>query len=229
MKFKTTSNLSGTVPLAEYVNDNKIYYRHAIQPEIYSGSDLVVSLVDDEQNVILLSASCTISKSPIKRKKIKEQLIKSCMKFQYMECPRKEKNSPCLQTGLFDIPANNEEDEDDIEEDDLEEDDIEEEEYKQDLDFGGVDYDLDYIENTKIYRISRITDRARNHEKIKTSTENRRCIYISVELPRRQSKRSRLFRINEYGDLVIIVDDRNMEYVFGSVIKKLVERIRCVL
>ncbi|CAB4404858.1 unnamed protein product [Rhizophagus irregularis] len=309
MKFKTTSNLSGTVPLAKYVND-KTYYRHAIQPEIHSGSDLVLSLMDDEQNVILLSASCTVSVRPIKKKKIEKQLIKSCMKCQYMECPREKKNkknSPCLQTGLGDIPTNDEEDEDDsvddieeydieeddieeddieennleeddledlkeddieeddikednikeddieeddieeddleednieeddieeddleeddLEEDDLEEDDLEEEEYKQDLDFGGVDYDLDYTENTKKYRVSRISEYARNHEKIKTSTENRRHIYISVELPCRQSKRPRLFRINEYGDLVIIVDNRNMEYVFGSGIKKLVERI----
>ncbi|CAB4392724.1 unnamed protein product [Rhizophagus irregularis] len=94
MKFKTTTNLSGTVPLAKYVND-KTYYRHAIQPEIYSGSDLVLSLVDDEQNVILLSASCTVSVRPIGREKIEKQLTKSC---------------------LGDIPANNEEDEVDTEE-----------------------------------------------------------------------------------------------------------------
>ncbi|CAB4431593.1 unnamed protein product [Rhizophagus irregularis] len=261
MKFKTTSNLSGTVPLAKYVND-KIYYRHAIQPEIYSGSDLVVYLVDDEQNMILLSASCTVSVSPIKREKIKEQLIKSCMKNQYMERPGEKKNLPCLKAGLGNIPKNNEKDEDDIEmddlegsdievgdleegdleEDDLEEDDLEmdveeddleeddlddleKEKYKQDLDFNGVDYDLDYTENTKKYQISQVSKRARNHKKIKTSTKNRRHIYVSVELPHRQSKRSRLFRINEYGDLVIIVDDRNMEYVFGPVIKKLLERI----
>ncbi|GBB97806.1 hypothetical protein RclHR1_30730001 [Rhizophagus clarus] len=244
MIFKTTSNLSGTVPLAKYVND-KIYYRHAIQPEIYAGSDLVLSLADEDQNVILLSACCTVSGSPIKRKKIKDQLIKSCMKFQYMECPRKRKNLPCIQIGLDDIPANHEEEEDDMEEDDMEEDDLEEddmeeddleeddleeddlekEKYKQDLDFGGEDYDLDYTENTKKYRISRIPRRARNHKKIETSTKNRRHIYVSLELPHRQGKRPRLFRINEYGDLVIIVDDRNMEHVFGPVIKKLVKRI----
>jgi hypothetical protein len=271
MKFTTATNLSEAVPLAKYVNDDNYRYC-AIQPEIYSGSDLVVSLVDDERNVILLSASCTVSGSPIKKKKVKEQLIKSCMKFQYMELPKKRKrrkNSetefpshkkhPCLQIGLGDIPVNNKEDEDDLEEDDLEEgdledddleegdledddleegdledddleeDDLKEEKYRQDLDFDGVDYDLDYTKNTKNYRISNIPERAKNHEEIKTSTKNRRHIYVSVELPHRQSKkRSRLFRINEYGDLVIIVDDRNMEYVFGSAIKKLVERIRCV-
>ncbi|PKK76875.1 hypothetical protein RhiirC2_771997 [Rhizophagus irregularis] len=45
-----------TVPLAKYIND-KTYRYYAIQPEIYSRSDLVVSLMNDEQNVILLSAS----------------------------------------------------------------------------------------------------------------------------------------------------------------------------
>jgi hypothetical protein len=249
MKFAACSNLSGTVPLVKYVND-KTYRYCAIQPEIYSGSDLVVSLVDDRRNVIHLSASCTVSGSPIKRKKIKEQLIKSCMKFQYMEFSKKRKNSetlesssykksPRLQTGLGKIPTANEEDyleedEDDLEEeeDDVEEekeedeDEAEEEEYGQDLDLSGVDYDLDYTKNTKNYWISHISERAENHEKIKTLTENRRHIYVSVELPRRQSKRSQLFRINEYGDLVIIVDDRKMEHVFGPVINKLMESLR---
>src|SRR4051794_7115909 len=113
-----------------------------------------------EQNVILLSASCTISGSPIKRDKVKKQLIKSCMKFQYMEIPRKRKKSetvefssykkqPFLQIGLGEIPAANEEDEeeddsedddsedddsedDDSEDDDSEDDDLEKEEYGQD-------------------------------------------------------------------------------------------------
>jgi len=241
MKFVTISNLSGVVPIAEYVDD-KTYRYFAIQPEIYSGSDLVVSLVDDEQNVILLSASCTVSGSAIKRDKVKKQLIKSCMKFQYMECPRKRKKSETasckkqqrLQTGLGKIPDDTTVDEEnDLEEEEEEEEEEEDEEEDededgQDLDFGDVDYDLNYTENIKNYKISRISERAENHEKIKTSSEKRHIIYVSVELPHRQSKkRPRLFRINEYGDLVIIVDDRNMEYVFGPVIKKLVERIRC--
>ncbi|CAG8696520.1 4413_t:CDS:2, partial [Acaulospora morrowiae] len=46
------------------------------------------------------------------------------------------------------------------------------------------------------------------------------------EIPHRSSKRSELFRFNKYGDLVIIVDDRNMEHVFGSTIKKLAENLR---
>ncbi|CAG8640318.1 11576_t:CDS:2, partial [Funneliformis caledonium] len=174
MKFITTSNLSGSVPIAKYVND-MTYCSYAIQPDIYSGSDV--------------------------RSKVKEQLIKSCMRFQIMECPRKRKNDvefsykepKRLQIGLSsssilpnDFTSN-------------EEDNLEREEYDQDLNYDDLDYDLNYAENTKNYRISR--------------------------LPHRAIKRSELFRFNEYGDLVIIVDDRNMEYVFGPAIKKLVERI----
>ena len=62
------------------------------------------------------------------------------------------------------------------------------------------------------------------YEKIKN--DKGKNIYVSVELPYRKGERSELFRLNEYGDLVIIVDDRNMEHVFGSSIKKLVENLR---
>ncbi|CAB4410810.1 unnamed protein product [Rhizophagus irregularis] len=196
MRFVTISNLSNAIPLARYVSD-ETYCRRAIQPEPCSGSDLVVSLVDNEQNILLLSASCTVSGKPIERNKVEKQLAKSCFNFQYMEVPRKRKNSEPmefssyrkqlrLQIGIGKIPAANEEDdleEDDLEEGDLGEGDLEEKEYEQDLDF-------------------------------------------DVELPRRRSKRSKLFRINEYGDLVIIVDDRNMEHVFGPVIKNLMETLR---
>uniref|UniRef100_U9U1L3 Crinkler effector protein N-terminal domain-containing protein n=1 Tax=Rhizophagus irregularis (strain DAOM 181602 / DAOM 197198 / MUCL 43194) TaxID=747089 RepID=U9U1L3_RHIID len=141
-------------------------------------------------------------------------------------CRRAIQLEPCSGSDLkLVIPAANEEDDledDDLEEDDLGEGDLEEEEYGQDLDFDGVDYDLNYTENTKNYRVS---DK-KNHEAIKNSTKNRKHIYISVELPRRRSKRLKLFRINEYGDLVIIVDDRNMEHVFGPVIKNLMETLR---
>ncbi|GBC02880.1 hypothetical protein RclHR1_04880005 [Rhizophagus clarus] len=64
------------------------------------------------------------------------------------------------------------------------------------------------------------------HEKIKTLRDNKKHIYVSVELPHRRSERPELFRINDYGDLVIIIDDRNMEHVFGSSIKKLMENLR---
>ena len=90
MEFVTTSNLSGSVPIVEYVND-MTYYSYAIQPDIYSGSDVVISLADNKYNVVLLSASCTISSSPVGRSKVKKQLIKSCMRFQYMEYPKKNK------------------------------------------------------------------------------------------------------------------------------------------
>ena len=49
-----------------------------------------------------------------------------------------------------------------------------------------------------------------------------------IKAGNKAGKRSELFRLNEYGDLVIIVDDRNVEHVFGSDINRLMERIRCV-
>ncbi|CAG8633928.1 12355_t:CDS:2, partial [Acaulospora colombiana] len=200
MKFVTISNLSKAVPIAKYVEDETYSY-YAIQPDTYSGSDLVISLVDDKQNIVLLSASCTVSGSPIKRDKIKKQLIKSCLDVIPDDTTAKENDS--------------EEDEGDLEEED----------YGQYLNFDDVDYDLDYTKNIEKYRISNVSERAENHEKIKTSTENRKHIYVSVELPHRRSKRPELFRFNEYGDLVIIVDDRNMEHIFGPVIKELVDSL----
>ncbi|PKY38074.1 hypothetical protein RhiirA4_536974 [Rhizophagus irregularis] len=233
MKFVTTSNLSGCIPIVKYVND-KIYYSYAIQPDIYSGSDVVISLADDNYNVVLLSVSCTVSSNPITTKKVMEQLMKACLRHQYMECPKKWKKDEefsyrepnCLQIGLgnknlsYDSTAN--------EEDNLERKKKEKkkekmkEKMKREKD---LNYDLNYTENIKKYRISRNSEHAYYHEQIKTSTENQRNIYISVELPHRNGERPELFRFNEYGDLVIVVDDRNMEYVFGPVIKKLVERI----
>jgi hypothetical protein len=230
MRFMTISNLSGSVPIAEYI-DNTTYYRsYGIQPDRFSGSDVVVSFADDEQNVVLLSASCTVSGEPIKRSKIKEQVFKSCMKFQYMINTKKRnrdedhdeqfswKKKEFLETGLGKIPDNKEDNSEKKEK----------EEYDQDSNHDDLNYDLKYIENTKDYRVSRIPKYANNHQKIKSSTENRKHIYVSVELPHRASERPELFRFNEYGDLVIIVDNRNMEYVFGPAIKTLVERIRCV-
>ncbi|CAB4410650.1 unnamed protein product [Rhizophagus irregularis] len=228
MKFVTTSNLSGCIPIVKYVND-KIYYSYAIQPDIYSGSDVVISLADDNYNVVLLSASCTVSSNPIKTDKVMEQLMKSCLRFQYMECPRKRKKDDeefsfrkpkRLQIGLgnnnlpYGFTAN--------EEGNLErrEKERKKEKKKEKKD---SNYDLNYIENTKNYRISRVPDHANYHKQIKNSIENQRHICISVELPYREGKSPELFRFNEYGDLVIVVDDRNMEYVFGPVINKLMK------
>ncbi|CAG8594865.1 7108_t:CDS:2, partial [Acaulospora morrowiae] len=234
MKFVTISNLSRAIPIAKYVED-KIYYYYAIQPDTYTGSDLVISLVNDKQNVVLLSASCTVSGSPIERDKVKRQLIKSCLKFQYMKYPRRKnsetvefspwKKRTRLQTGLGVIPDDTTANDNDSEKDEA---DLEEEEYGQDLNFDDVDYNLNYTKNVKKYQISKVSERAKNNEKIKTSTENQKHIYVSVELPHRRSKRPELFRFNEYGDLVIIVDDRNMEHVFGPSIKELVDSLRFV-
>ncbi|CAG8703464.1 12322_t:CDS:2, partial [Racocetra fulgida] len=221
MKFMTISNLSRGVPVEKYVSNMTYYCPYAIQPDRFSGSDVVISFMDDDQNVLLLSASCTVSGEPIKRSKIKDQVFKSCMKFQYMENTRiiRRKNSQiddhdefswkepeCLRIGIGQsLPANKEDNSKE-----------KVEEYDQDFNHNDLDYDLDYTKIIKDYRISKVSERAKNHEKIKISTENQRHIYVSVELPHRAGKRSELFRFNEYGDLVIIVDDRNMEYVFGS-------------
>ncbi|CAI2184958.1 17720_t:CDS:2 [Funneliformis geosporum] len=228
MMVMTISNLSGGVPIVEYVENTTHYRSYAIQPDRFSGLDVVISFADDEQNVVLLSASCTISGEPINRGKIKEQVFKSCMKFQYMENPKKKnsqiedqkeefswKEPEHLQIGFGDFLPSNEEVNSEEEEVD----------YDQDLNYDDLDYDLDYTKNTKNYRISKVSERIKNHERIKSSTENRKHIYVLVELPHRAGKRSKLFRFNKYGDLVIIVDDRNMESVFGPVIKKLMEKI----
>ncbi len=228
MRFTTISNLSGGVPIVEYVKNTTYYGSYAIQPDRFSGSDAVISLVDDNQDVILLSASCTISGEPVKRSKIKEQVFKSCMNFQYMVSKRKRKNSQIkdqeeefswrepeqLQIGFGNFLAPYKEVKS-------------EEKEEEDLNYD-VDFDLDYTKTMGDYRISKVSKHAKNHEEIKSSTVGKKHIYVSVELPHRASKRSKLFRFNEYGDLVIIVDDRNMECVFGPVIKKLMEKIRYV-
>ncbi|CAB4410823.1 unnamed protein product [Rhizophagus irregularis] len=194
MKFITTSNLSDSVRITQYVDNIMTYSSYAIQPEQRSGSDAVFTLMDDKQDVVLLSVGCTVSSSvSIKKKKVEDQLIKSCLRFQYIECPTDRKKKPkCLKIGLTaDFPK------DDIA-DDLEGE--EEEEYGQEEEEEyGQDQKLDYI----------------------------------VELPHRAGKRSgkrsgkraELFRLNEYGDLVIIVDDRNIKHVFGETIERLVENL----
>jgi hypothetical protein len=225
MKFTTISNLSGGVPIVEYVKNSTYYDSYAIQPDRFSGSDVVISLVDDNQDVILLSASCTISGKPVKRSKVKEQVFKSCMNFQYMVSKRKKENSQIkdqdkefswreseqLQIGFgnFLVPYKEVKSE---------------KKKKEDFNYD-EDFDLDYTKTMEDYQISKVSKHAKNHEEIKSSTVGKKHIYVSVELPLRAGKRSKLFRFNEYGDLVIIVDDRNMECVFGPVIKKLMEKI----
>ncbi|PKC06116.1 hypothetical protein RhiirA5_378083 [Rhizophagus irregularis] len=128
-----------------------------------------------------------------------------------MECSKKRKNLLGKSNDLpYDSTAN--------EGDNLERE-KEKKKGKKDL-----NYDLNYTKNTKNYRISKVPERANYHEQIKTSTENRRHIYVLVELPHRKDERPELFRFNEYGDLVIVVNDRNMEYIFGPAIKKLVRQ-----
>jgi hypothetical protein len=225
MKFITTSNLSDSVHITQYVKDIVTYSSYAIQPEFRSGADVVLSLVDedDKQNVVLLSAGCTVSSSgSITKKKVKDQLIKSCLRFQYIEFPKDtpKKKPKRLKISL---DANLPKDDTANEEDNLEGE--EDEEYGQDLNYVGLNHDLDYTKNTKGYKISDVS----NHNQINTFIRGRKHIYISVELPHRaESKRSELFRLNAYGDLVIIVDDRNVKHVFGEEIVRLMENLRCV-
>src|SRR5437763_15569570 len=107
------------------------------------------------------------------------------MRFQYIESTRKKKNDEefsykepkRFQIGLSssDVLPN---DATTNEEGNLEREEKEKKKKKKDL-----NYDLNYAENTKDYRISKISERAKYHEQIKTSTENRKHIYVSVELP----------------------------------------------
>ncbi|CAB4432939.1 unnamed protein product [Rhizophagus irregularis] len=76
MRFMTSSNLSGSVPITEYIDNTDCYRDYGIQPDRFSGSDLVISLTDDNQSVVLLSASCTVSAESIKRSKIREQKVR---------------------------------------------------------------------------------------------------------------------------------------------------------
>lgn len=57
--------------------------------------------------------------------------------------------------GLGKIPANREDNSK-----------VEEEEYGQDSNYDDLNYDLNYIENTKGYQKSRVSKHADNHEKI---------------------------------------------------------------
>ncbi|PKY60227.1 hypothetical protein RhiirA4_550583 [Rhizophagus irregularis] len=206
--------------LESYIIDSIVLYLKKTQRKII---DVFVS------NIIMLNNISSIGNEFDATDKVMEQLMKSCLRFQYMECPRKRKKDDeefsfrkpkRLQIGLgnnnlpYGFTAN--------EEGNLErrEKERKKEKKKEKKD---SNYDLNYIENTKNYRISRVPDHANYHKQIKNSIENQRHICISVELPYREGKSPELFRFNEYGDLVIVVDDRNMEYVFGPVINKLMK------
>ncbi|RIA91006.1 hypothetical protein C1645_822580 [Glomus cerebriforme] len=156
MRFMTISNLSGSVPIVKYIDNMTYYHSYRIQPDRFSGLDVVVSFADDKQNVVLLSASCTVSGEPIKRSKIKEQVFKSCMKFQYMINMKKRKRDEdhdeqfswkeeeFLETGLDKIPDNKEDNSEKKEK----------EEYDQDFNHNDLNYNLKYIKNTKDYQWS---------------------------------------------------------------------------
>jgi len=70
-----------------------------------------------------------------------------------------------------------------------------------------------------------------SHELILSKIKQRNYIHILVELPCRvkphgTTQRPKTFRFDTNKDLIIIVDDRNVEQVFGRSMKDLVESIQ---
>ncbi|RUS18083.1 hypothetical protein BC937DRAFT_89164 [Endogone sp. FLAS-F59071] len=260
LSFVTTSNLANSVSLVGYIGDifSKApnHYCHAIQPEESAGSDLVLSLVDDEQHVVLMSVSCTISGENVKKEKIMEQALKANLKYQYMERIKKRTtasnstskksitasdSSSKKRTTASDSssesrkklkvtntvgeppPKKNRNDADDIDKND-----------STITDDGSLttgmneNFDLDYANTAKLFEISKVYE---NLYKWLISRIPQNYIHVLVELPRRvkphgTKKRPETFRLDEKGDLIIIVDDRNVEQVFGPSMVRLVESIK---
>jgi hypothetical protein len=212
MQFVTETNLSNFVSLYDYVKDiysqSPKYLNYAIQTSYHAGSDLVFSLVvksDDSKNVIL---------STIFKKEVPEsKAFKACLEFQYMKRISNEKKRP-NDKGLSELqskkmklgPAN-------IDHDDR---------YL----YWDRNFDLDYDEILKSYQISKNPKLAELHHKIaglmtvnKISgnvVDKRKCIHILVELPHRSvsssvsKQRPDIFRYDKNGNLIVIVDDRNV-------------------
>ncbi|GBB88184.1 hypothetical protein RclHR1_14710001 [Rhizophagus clarus] len=161
MRFMTISNLSEGVPIAEYIENTPYYRSYTIQADRFSGSDVMITFGDDEDNVVLLSASCTV---------LGNQLIQVRLKSRHSSLGEL-------------LPSNKE---------------VSSEEkkkvYEQDLNYDDLDYDLDHTNNTKNYQISKVSERAKNHERIKSSTENQIIFIFQLSFQE---------KIN--GDLVVIV------------------------
>ncbi|CAB4473551.1 unnamed protein product [Rhizophagus irregularis] len=243
MQFVTETNLSKAVPLDVYVKDiyqTTKYHTHAIQPPQNAGSDLVLCLVDksnESNNVVLLSLSSAIYDGNVPSSKVKKQAFKACLGFQYMEEKKEEKKEKknkkrsnnekesrpqnkkmklndqndgeegCVEIGLTKkyqkpqkrvIVVDDNDDDDDSDQDDL-------------------NYDLDYDKTLKGYKESKTASFVELHHKIADVTYNRKCIHILVELPHRAlSKRPNIFRYDKKGNLIVIVDNRNVKQVFGE-------------
>ncbi|GES83303.1 hypothetical protein GLOIN_2v1672762 [Rhizophagus clarus] len=90
-----------------------------------------------------------------------------------------------------------------------------------------INYDLDYDRNLKYYQVSQTSEHAELHHKIaklmtvnkisSNAADKRKCIHVLVELPHRaSSRRPDIFRCDKKGNLIVIIDDRNVKQVFGE-------------
>ena len=230
MQFITDINLSNSISLYDYIEDaysqSPKHHNHAIQPAHVAGSDLVLLLVDEFGNVVLLSLSSTISIRPIPRKKVKKQALEACLEFQYMEeitrkkrpideigiqeSDRKKLKKLCIEIGL-DKPSELPQVKSpvktwpaaDIEDEDGDEDD--------------KNFDLNYNESLKLYKSPNYA------ELMSFNGRKRKCIHVLVELSGRKPARPDIFQYDKNGNLIILVDDRNVERAFGEKMAELVK------
>ncbi|RUS22580.1 LOW QUALITY PROTEIN: hypothetical protein BC937DRAFT_88367, partial [Endogone sp. FLAS-F59071] len=213
LRFVTTSNLANGVSLVEYIKDvfsnAPNYCCHAIQPGESAGSDIVFSLVDDEQHVVLMSVSCTISGKNVKREKIMEQALKANLKYQYMVTTKKRTkdddvlSNSCKKPKLvmpIDEPTNIPVDEptnQNVSDSTIADDDdliIDKDE----------NFDLNYVNTAKLFKVSE--NYAVLHNSL-LSLITRNYIHVLVELPRRAKphgtrKRPETYRFDTNGDLI---------------------------
>ncbi|PKK57256.1 hypothetical protein RhiirC2_798376 [Rhizophagus irregularis] len=78
----------------------------------------------------------------------------------------------------------------------------------------------DYDKTLKDYQVSGKPKFAELHCKITDVVNKRKCIHILVELPHRdlskRPERPNIFRYDKKGNLIVIVDNRNVKQVFGE-------------
>ncbi|POG54464.1 hypothetical protein GLOIN_2v1740002 [Rhizophagus irregularis DAOM 181602=DAOM 197198] len=205
MQFVTETNLSKAVPLDVYVKDiyqTTKYHTHAIQPPQNAGSDLVLCLVDksnESNNVVLLSLSSAIYDENVTSSKYMEEKKEEKKEKKNKKRSNNEKKSR-PQNKKMKLNDQNDGEEgckpqkrvivvDDNDDDD-------------DSDQNDLNYDLDYDKTLKGYKESKTAN----------VTYNRKCIHILVELPHRAlSKRPNIFRYDKKGNLIVIVDNRNVK------------------
>ncbi|CAI2198310.1 6117_t:CDS:2, partial [Funneliformis geosporum] len=174
-----------------------------------AGLDLLLSLIDESGNVVLLSLNSTISTKSVIKSKVKKQTLKIKTKKKYIEISIAEPLQ--VESHVETPPATNIDDESDH--------------LDQDKNF-----DLDYDKSFESYHISKTAKYAELHKKIaklmivdeinSSVVVNRKCIHVLVEFPCRSMPKSTsqpdIFRYDKNGNLIVIVDDRNVEQVFGK-------------